>query len=318
MPSEVIELREPQTGAAARVLVSQGLNCFEYLAPVQGGLQDVLWSQPGFEQGDKRPSRSGIPLLFPFPGRIRGTDFVWEGRHYPQTAADDFGNAIHGFVHTRRWRVIDQAESRVVGQFQASLDDPLLVNHWPGDFRLTVAYELTPGALRCELRVENPDSRQSLPCGLGLHPYFRVPPGGGDGGDWRIQLPVSEKWELVQMLPTGRRLPVANASELQAGLRFAEMHVDDVFTGLQFQGEWCEAALCSPEGRRVVTVRFDQAFRECVAFTPPHREAICIEPYTCLPDCFRFQPQGIDAGLRVLSPNDSFGATVEIRVGSDV
>jgi aldose 1-epimerase len=97
-------------------------------------------------------------------------------------------------------------------------------------------------------------------------------------------------------------------------MRFADLQVDDVFTGLQFHGEWCEAALNSPDGRRVVTVRFDNAFRECVVFTPPHREAICIEPYTCLPDCFRFQPQGNDAGLRVLAPNDSFAATVEIRV----
>ncbi len=314
MSAEVIELREPQTGASAQVLVSLGFNCFEYLAPIDGEARDVLWSQPNFAEGTQRPSRSGIPILFPFPGRIRGTDFVWDGQTYTQDANDERGNAIHGFVHMRRWRVIDQSESRVVGQFQATLDDPLLVNRWPSDFRITVAYELTPGALRCELHVENPDSRQSLPCGLGLHPYFRVPPGGGDGADWRVRLPVTEKWELIDLLPTGRRLPVPDWQRFQEGQRFADLAVDDVFTGLHFDGEWCEAAIHSPAGRRVVTLRFDNGFRECVVFTPPHREAICIEPYTCVPDCFRFQPQGIDAGLRVLPPGDSFGGTMEIRV----
>src|SRR5690606_21403349 len=207
MSAEVIHLHEPQTGATARVLVSLGFNCFEYLAPIDGQMRDVLWSHPDFASGAQRPSRSGIPILFPFPGRIRGTEFVWNGRTYIQEANDDQGNAIHGFVHMRRWRVLDQQASRVVGQFQASLDDPLLVNRWPSDFRITVAYELTPGALRCELRVENPDPQQSLPCGLGLHPYFRMPPGGGDGADWLVQLPVTEQWELIDLLPTGRRLP---------------------------------------------------------------------------------------------------------------
>jgi aldose 1-epimerase len=311
MSQEVIELREPQTGASARILVL-GWNCFEYLAPLAGELRDVLWAESGFDQGDRRPSSSGIPLLFPFPGRIPGTEFVWEGQKYPQEAGDGRGNAIHGFVHKRPWRVIERSPSRAVGQFQASPDDPLLVSHWPADFRLTVAYELAPGVLRCEVQVENPDPRQSLPCGLGLHPYFRVPPTGGDGDAWRIRLPVTERWELQEMLPTGRRIPVDDPQQYQGGLRFGEMQFDDVFTGLDFAGRWSEAALCDPQGREAVKVRFDDAFRELVVYTPPHREAICIEPYTCVPGCFELQQQGRDAGLRVLAAGDAFAATMEI------
>jgi aldose 1-epimerase len=314
MSNEVIEIHEPQTGASARLLVTQGFNCFEYLAPIEGELRDVVWAEPGFHEGGKRASGSGIPILFPFPGRIRGTEFVWEGNTYPLEAGDGRGNAIHGFVHTRAWRVIDRGPSRVVGQFQASLDDPLLVNRWPGDFRVTVAYELVPGALRCEMEVQNPDARQSLPCGLGLHPYFRIPPGGGEGGDWRVQLPVRERWELSEMIATGKRLPVDNPAKLRAGLRFEDMKFDDAFTTLEFDGDWCTPGLCSPEGHRIVTLRFNRTFRECVVYTPPHREAICIEPLTCVPDCFRLQQQGIDAGLRILPPGDSFAATVEIRL----
>jgi aldose 1-epimerase len=57
---------------------------------------------------------------------------------------------------------------------------------------------------------------------------------------------------------------------------------------------------------------FDTAFRHCVVYTPPHREAICIEPYTATPDALRLETLGIDAGLRRLAPGGSFHVEIEI------
>ena len=119
MSEDVIEIHEPQTGASARILATLGWNCFAYRAPLGGEMREVLWAEPGFEQGDKRPSGSGIPILFPFPGRIAGTEFVWEGRSYPQEAGDGRGNAIHGFVHKRAWRVIERTPSRAIAALSA-------------------------------------------------------------------------------------------------------------------------------------------------------------------------------------------------------
>ena len=61
-------------------------------------------------------------------------------------------------------------------------------------------------------------------------------------------------------------------------------------------------------------IAFDRAFRECVVYTPPHREAICIEPYTCLAGAFGLAERNLDTGLRVLPPGHSFEARVEFRV----
>ena len=89
----------------------------------------------------------------------------------------------------RPWRVIEHTPQRVVGQFQASLDDPSLLTRWPADFRLTVAYELSGNRLRAQIEAHNPDSKP-LPMGLGLHPYFRVPIApGGRAEDCRITMP---------------------------------------------------------------------------------------------------------------------------------
>jgi aldose 1-epimerase len=54
-----------------------------------------------------------------------------------------------------------------------------------------------------------------------------------------------------------------------------------------------------------MTQAFDDFFRACVVFNPPHRQAICIEPYSCIPNAYALAERGIDAGLRVLAPGES-------------
>src|SRR6188472_913516 len=136
-------IRDPATGSSAELLVSQGFNCFRFMAMVEGRPMEVLYAPDDFALGQSRPSSGGIPLLFPFPGRVPGTTFTWEGKTYSLEPGDAFGNAIHGFVHARPWRVIEQQESRIVGQFHGWRDDPSLKARWPGDFRITATYTLS-------------------------------------------------------------------------------------------------------------------------------------------------------------------------------
>ena len=313
MSSEIVRLRDTGTGSSAEILVSQGFNCFRFTALLGGQPIEVIYAPADFATGQGRPSRGGIPLLFPFPGRIPGTSFTWEGKQYPLEPGDAFGNAIHGFALSRPWRVIEQDESRVVGQFHAWRDDPTLKARWPADFRLTASYSLAGNLLRGEYLLENPCD-VPLPCGFGTHPYFRVPLGRAQAEDCVVKLPVSARWELQDMLPTGRRMELPNAAAFQAGQRFGNLKFDDVFSGLAFDGGWCTASLRDPAGGHTLTQRFSEAFRECVVYTPPHREAICIEPYTCVAGGFALASRGIDAGVRIVPPGESFTAVVEISV----
>jgi aldose 1-epimerase len=306
-------IRDAATGSKAEILVSQGFNCFRFTAMPQGKPVEVIFAPADFALGSSRPSSGGIPLLFPFPGRIPGTTFTWEGKHYQLEPADAFGNAIHGFVHARPWRIIEQSETRIVGQFHGWRDDPSLKARWPADFRITASYTLARNSLNAEYLLENPGD-VPLPCGFGTHPYFCVPLGGPAADGCVVKLPVSARWELAEMLPTGRRLELVNASELRTGKRFAELKFDDVFSGLAFDGEWCTTSIRDPGSGVTMTQRFDRAFRECVVYTAPHRQAICIEPLTCVPSCFDLTARGIDAGLRIVPPGGSFACRVEIAV----
>jgi aldose 1-epimerase len=312
-----IVLRDDRAGTTAQILSERGFNCFSFQAMHEGRPNEVLWSEQGFEQGAGRPSGSGIPILFPFPGRARGTRFTYGGRAFELEPGDAHGNAIHGFVLNRPWEVIHRSDSSVVGWFQASRVESGLLERWPADFRLMVSYELRGNALRSEFVVENPDDRP-LPWGLGTHPYFRLPlAAGGDAGACRITVPAREYWELADMLPTGHRLPPDAKRDLAGTLPFAQAQLDDVFTRLPASptGE-CIARIADPQAGCTLEVAFDVAFEACVVYTPGHRQAICIEPYTCVPGRFG-EGEGwpMESALSILPPGESIrlAARIELR-----
>ena len=314
MNPDTIQLHDPSTGATASILAGFGFNCYSFRAPRGGKLHEVLWSAPGFESGGGRASGSGIPLLFPFPGRIAGGRYDFEGRSWQLEPGDGRGNAIHGFVLDRPWQVVERSATHAVGRFQASAVEPNLLDHWPSDFTLTVTYTLDGSSLRAQFDVHNPGPGR-LPFGLGAHPYFRLPVDEAENfAQCRVTVPVSGAWELVDLLPTGKPLSGEAPSRLSTGVDFGQTAFDDVFTGLNRRGGTATASIHDPMSGRTISVHFDEAFRECVVYNPPHREAICIEPYTCVPDPFRLTAAGIDAGLRILDPGQSFRASMEIRL----
>jgi len=312
--TEIVTLREPTTGATAKVLPARGFNCFSFQPVLHGEAVETLWAAPDFVAGDGKPSHSGIPILFPFPGRLRGTSFEFRGRKFSLEAGDGIGNAIHGFVISRPWRIVDQTEVRVVGEFQASKDAPEILQHWPTDFRIAVVYELIGHALTSDVRIENTGDGP-LPFGFGTHPYFRVPLGAGSNAAQNVvTVPAASYWELENMLPTGRKLPVSGGRSLAAGLPFAETKLDDVFSDLSFEAGRATATIEDPQLRRRLELSFDDQFLECVVYNPPHREAICLEPYTCVPDAYALAADGVETGLRVLEPGEIFSTRIDIRL----
>lgn len=314
MSLEQASITCPQTGSRADVLVGFGFNCYRYTAMVDGRPIDVLWSAPKFADGGERPSHSGIPLLFPYPGRLRGTTLSFGGHTYALEGNDGRGNAIHGYVLNRPWKVVERSASRIVGRFQASERDASILAQWPADFILSVSYEFASGSLRSTITIENPDDKP-LPFGFGSHPYFRVPLGPNGSADaCLVKVPVRKYWELVDMLPSGKLLPADGSRALAGGLKFADARLDDVFTDVELRNHRATAVIEDSANGRRLAVAFDDKFTQCVVYNPPHREAICIEPYTCLPDQFTMAERGVVARPQTLQPGERFECSYEIRV----
>ena len=159
MSLESIEIHDESSQTTAKILPGYGFNCYSLVCKSAGKPVELLWSAPAFTTGMTRPAGSGIPILFPFAGRIAGTSFQYEGKSYPLEVGDDLGNAIHGFVHRRPWRVVEKSDRFVCGEFQASIDDPTLLTRWPADFRINVDYTIHPKSLDALAMVENVDTR---------------------------------------------------------------------------------------------------------------------------------------------------------------
>lgn len=314
MTFAVVTLHDRDSSSTAQILPGFGFNCYRLAIDEGGEPVEVLWSDPAIEEGRARPSGSGIPVLFPFPGRLPGDSFEFGGKTYTIANRDALGNAIHGFVLDRGWEVVDQQSDSVTGRFN-STSDATLRQHWPGDFRITMTYVLKNRELTAEVVLENPGSTP-LPWGFGIHPYFRVPlDASGEADRCLVHVPVREHWVLKDMLPTGERQSLPADYPLAQGMEFRQTKFDDVFSGVAVQDQHCLATVTDPANKRRLELEFDPAFPVCVVYNPPHREAVCVEPYTCVPGL----PVPADAsqvghGLQIMQPGEQRTLRFAIRL----
>jgi aldose 1-epimerase len=95
---------------------------------------------------------------------------------------------------------------------------------------------------------------------------------------------------------------------------FGQTHLDNIFWQLDAAEGRVQTQVDDPAAGCSLRVSFDSWFRGCVVFNPPHREAICIEPYSCVPDGWRLAERGIDAGAGVLAPGESVRTWMQVEL----
>ncbi len=304
------------SGAEATVFPGTGFNLIDWRVPTPDGPVPLMHAEPDVLVGGSG-TRSGSPILFPFPNRIAGAAFEWDGQTYhlePSHPGDP--NAIHGFCAKTAWAdFAATAESAVTGTFRLSRDAPAGAARWPGDLELRVTFELLDHAMRVTARVSNL-SDHAVPFGLGYHPYFTTL-GATELADTEVQVSAGSYWQLHDSIPDGTVAPVAGDRDLQVLVPIGDRVLDDVLTGLSpfrpdGDGLMQRAQLRGPKVG--LLMRYDASFRDVVVFTPANREAIAIEPYTCPTDAVHLQALGHDVGWRSLAPGSEWTGVVEYHV----
>ena len=317
--SNIITLEAADSDSTARISVDRGFNCFEFKADVDGRMVDVIDSQDGFADGEGRVSGNGIPLLFPFPNRIKSGCFSWAGKYYQlseeNVGYDGNGNAIHGFCIDRPWRVVAQGDDFVIGEFQLSSDAPDRLELWPADFVIRVHYELNASTLHSRFEIYNPD-KVALPWGLGTHAYFKLPlTSETEATKCLCQAPVTQQWELAECLPTSKKAALPADFPLADGVYFGERKLDDVFSGVP--ADIVECIMLDEAAGLQIAQRTPGSFQELVIYTPPNRNAICFEPYTCVTDAINLEQsesakQALNTGWKTLGPGEMFVTWIDI------
>jgi aldose 1-epimerase len=265
----------------------------------------VFYTSPEW-QSNPVPTRSGHPILFPFPNRMKAGKFTFKGHDYQLPLNDSSGpNAIHGFTPRRAWRVVAQDDSpSIKGEFQLSKDASDAV--WPADARIKITYTLQANALRVDTVIDAADGN-AMPFGLGFHPYFVM--AGAPLNDWTLAANASTLWRAEGNLPTGEQVTVPAALDFRASRLIGDTVLDTLYGDVSLREGGEVARLSGPSAELLVNI--DSAFGELLLFTPPHRQAVAIEPYTCATDAANLESRGVKAGWRVLAPGEVFTSWVE-------
>ncbi len=310
----VYTLHDDDSGASASILPSYGFNLFDLRLPVAGEVRRVVQSAPDFVENPVKPARNGIPVLFPYPNRIARGTFDFRGKTY-SLPINSGTNSIHGFTAAAPWDVVEQSteggEASLTGRYQISKNTPAMAENWPTDAILEIRHALSGRTLTMTVRVTNPTA-DDLPYGFGIHPYFRLPiDPEGDAENTRVIVPASEYWVLDKSIPTGETRPVGDRLDFRKGQPRKGLTLDDVLTGLEFEGDRCVCRLEDQNLKAEFRLTFDRMIREIVMFTPPAwPDAIAVEPYTQTTDAVHLAEKGIDGGLRVLGHGETETITI--------
>jgi aldose 1-epimerase len=138
-------------------------------------------------------------VLIPFPGRIRDGKYTFEGVEYQLTKNDGEGpNAIHGFLRSRPWDIIQQTNQSVTFGIDISGTD---TPGYPFPLHIEVTYEVNPAGIDVHYVIKNTGTTNA-PAAAGFHPYFTV--GSALIDDMALTLPFNSYLIYDSgMLPTG-------------------------------------------------------------------------------------------------------------------
>jgi len=104
--------------------------------------------------------RGGIPVLFPFSGKLAGETFALTGTRMKQ----------HGFGRNKPWTVSERGATWARMTLAA---DPDTRVQWPYEFTAEQTVMIVPSGVHIELAIVAGD--QALPVSPGWHPYFALP-----------------------------------------------------------------------------------------------------------------------------------------------
>ncbi|HYW50755.1 MAG TPA: hypothetical protein VE861_09125, partial [Gemmatimonadaceae bacterium] len=122
----------------------------------------------GYRGADAKQGGQG-DVLIPFPGRVRGGRYAWDGVEHQLPLTDKDGpNAIHGFVRKADWQLASRSDESATFAFEFAGADG-----YPFALSMHVEYALRHDGLQATTAITN-RAGADAPVGMGFHPYFTV------------------------------------------------------------------------------------------------------------------------------------------------
>jgi aldose 1-epimerase len=240
----------------------------------------------GYE-ADELPPHGAGQLLAPWPNRIDGGRYAFDGAAYQLPLSEPArGNAIHGLTRWASWTPVAREPQAVTLRCA-----PAGQIGYPFAVRVDVTYRLDAQAgLHVTVTAVNEGSRPA-PWGTGQHPYLAVATPAVD--DVALTLPA-QLWLPAddRGIPSGPPRDVAGTEfDFRAARKLGDTRLDHAFTGLQRDGDGLAWVRLDGGGTRSA-LWADGAYRWLQVFTGDplepamRRTALAVEPMTCPPNAF--------------------------------
>jgi aldose 1-epimerase len=305
---ELVYLSHENSGTQAAILPGYGATLYAFSTPLKNGSPfNIIDSYRDAAELRREMSRSfkGTKLS-PFPCRIAGGVYHFNGQEYRFARLFPDGSAIHGLLFDRPFSVSEAtagaSSATLVMEYAYRQDDP----GYPFSYTCQVRYTLTAGgSLEVVTTVTNMDNT-TIPIADGWHPYFRL---GGKTDGWQLQFHSAAFLEFDDhLIPTGRLSPydAFESPRILGGSRF-----DNCFSlkpGIVSAA--CE--LFNPGNGLRLSFYPDASYPYLQIYTPSDRESIAVENLSGAPDCFNNK-----MGLVLVAPGHSQIFTTRYKVSVD-
>ncbi len=209
------------------------------------GGRDVLYMDYDTLGDAAKSVRGGVPLLFPFAGRLPDDRLILPAGPGERGAPAGTTMKQHGFARDRAWTVAEQREDLV----RMTLgDDADTRAQFPWRFRAEHSVRLLGRGMHIELTVENLDVTP-MPASPGWHPYFCCP--------------VGQKRELTLDAPGFDLTKITEDAVFDFGL--VAPPAGRVRASLPFLGQ--------------LDLEFSPRMRHLQLWSQPGKPFVCIEPF---------------------------------------
>jgi len=253
-----------------------------------------------------QPTLAGNPLLAPWANRIDQLGYYANGKKYllnPELKNLVFlyegGIPNHGLVaFSPNWKIAKLGADNRSAWTTSRLEYwkyPELMAQFPFAHTLEMTYRLAGGVLEVETAIEN-NSAEPMPVAIGYHTYYQLDDAPRE--QWRVHVPAKEHLTVSKkLLPTGESRPM----DLADPLTLADVHLDDLFTGL-IRGTDGRAEFSVQGEKQKISVYYGPKYTAAVVYAPRGRSFICFEPMAAITNAFNLAHSGAYKELQSIPP----------------
>ena len=240
--------------------------------------------------------------MLPYSNRIRDGHFRFNGEDVQLDLGES--HAIHGALRDKPWQVTNQTTDELTCEFDSNAHAAV---NWPWPLHALVSYKLNGDSVRSRLELTNKGTTP-MPAGMGWHPYFtRVI----EGASPVLSLAVNGVYPNA----AGDSLPDGAPITLPAELDFGQPRTLDPsqYIDCCYSGNHGNTNISWPGADLSIVLSASDNCTHLVFYNPdaPH---FAIEPVTNANDAFNLANNGIDAGMRILHPDETLSAEMTLTL----